>query len=1038
MNEKESRKKIKYNSSFFLNTNPTGISSQSLLNNNNSNLNLTINKVNLSQNSSLKNSQIMDDLSTTGLEKISLKSTHMTKILKNMYTDEAGKTIHNLKLNNKHLRMSSMKGDMTDDKMGESLNISNTLYKTEKKIPNIFKNQSNHKSSKSLFSNNNDPLINPYNNQSMNNSNSPFSFKNLNESIKTHFLPELKLSMTNRNANVFKNSQINNQFYCPCCPHCNKLQEEVLESYIFSIKEAKNVLSRSVEYAINNNLMSKSNLDIFNVSESSNVLKDNNYTNIASSNDPQTQEPAFDFESFHNNFPKQLVTNNRSTYQIVAHFLNALIEDKMTLDYLVPPEISKRLEHLLVPRGLAFEKSNSNEEVIYDEELEKLFDGKTKEIIKNLFKKKYLATDNTNNLMELKKENDKTIYEHRKKFLVLFLIFIQILAEISVECKEKASLLYKFFKLYFVEQEHKWIIVVNKMKEKIHYYRELCKTVIHQKNKHLDKIESINDILFSQKLTKENLQDHKKLIQDLLGVVNEKREEIYILKADKEILLGELRTMVYDYDAIKLNKEIRDQFLKFSNEAAAKNVNEEMKHKNLSREVKSLLVNADKYLIISGQRNYFYDQKNYYLKEIERLTEIYQKAYFKKRDYKKKLIEKDQEIIKVSDNLQMEITFLRNKISVDKEAVSVQTDIDFYEFNKMRKNHDLIYIHKRLTTNKLQKFIERIQYDCSKNKPISMKSLMSFLPDLYNEKIENDHQADMDGGKKLFLDDFLFKYMTEKFKLKRIINKNTEEIIMAVMKYSKEDPRIDLLRRFLGVGDDKIRREVLDMYLTFLKNLPISFFKLFDEEYNSYLMNTELCFEIYHSRYPQFNLVNENRLSLLKNSTVIDAGSSENKKVKDEKKLDLFLINRFYNKSYILITDLLNDFKNNNITETDLTKIAEQLQNVNKEFKLSMQHCTDILKNNFTVKAGKLNLDTFFNFFAHNKVHFKIKIVDFIEISLNYLVTLFNLLEKKIFRLYEEADVRKIGLIYYKEFEDIITKLMGGVENKWKVNEYFK
>jgi hypothetical protein len=100
---------------------------------------------------------------------------------------------------------------------------------------------------------------------------------------------------------------------------------------------------------------------------------------------------------------------------------------------------------------------------------------------------------------------------------------------------------------------------------------------------------------------------------------------------------------------------------------------------------------------------------------------------------------------------------------------------------------------------------------------------MHFIPDLYNEKIEGDSKADMEGSKKLFLDDFLFKYMSEKFKLKKIIKKNTEEIIMTIMKCSKDDVRVDVLRRFLGIGEDKVRREVLDMYLIFLKSI---FFKL--------------------------------------------------------------------------------------------------------------------------------------------------------------------------------------------------------------------
>jgi hypothetical protein len=158
-------------------------------------------------------------------------------------------------------------------------------------------------------------------------------------------------------------------------------------------------------------------------------------------------------------------------------------------------------------------------------------------------------------------------------------VFIQVLADISVEYKERAVLIYKFFKLYFVEQEKKWTVAVDKMKEKVKYYKDLCKTVIHQKNKYLDRIELINDILFSNKVTFENLQDHKKLIQDLLGIINEKREEIYLLKSKSEIFEKELNFWVYDFDTIKLNKQIREEFAKCKTDVMSKNVDEEMKHK---------------------------------------------------------------------------------------------------------------------------------------------------------------------------------------------------------------------------------------------------------------------------------------------------------------------------------------------------------------------------------------------------------------------------------------------------------------------------
>lgn len=158
-------------------------------------------------------------------------------------------------------------------------------------------------------------------------------------------------------------------------------------------------------------------------------------------------------------------------------------------------------------------------------------------------------------------------------------IFIQILSEIGSECKEKAVLLYRVFKLFFVEQEKKWTVITNHMKEKISYYKELAKAVIQQKNKHISKIEDINDCLFSNKMSIENLQRHKNLIKELLNVVNEKRDQIYLLTSENEILTKELSFWVHDFEKLKLDNGIRERLKELNMQKMVQNVNDEMSHK---------------------------------------------------------------------------------------------------------------------------------------------------------------------------------------------------------------------------------------------------------------------------------------------------------------------------------------------------------------------------------------------------------------------------------------------------------------------------
>ena len=80
-------------------------------------------------------------------------------------------------------------------------------------------------------------------------------------------------------------------------------------------------------------------------------------------------------------------------------------------------------------------------------------------------------------------------------------VFLQILSDISIQCKERAILLYKIFKLYFVEHEKKWIAVIHRLKNKIKHYKDLCEVIVANKFKNVDKIDEINKVLLNRHLS---------------------------------------------------------------------------------------------------------------------------------------------------------------------------------------------------------------------------------------------------------------------------------------------------------------------------------------------------------------------------------------------------------------------------------------------------------------------------------------------------------------------------------------------------------
>ncbi len=73
--------------------------------------------------------------------------------------------------------------------------------------------------------------------------------------------------------------------------------------------------------------------------------------------------------------------------------------------------------------------------------------------------------------------------------------------------------------------------------------------------------------------------------------------------------------------------------------------------------------------------------------EIDRLQHIYQKAYFKKREYKNQVKEKNIELNKQAENFNKEIMFLRKKVRY-KAQKQFTGFITFYKYTlKLKFNY---------------------------------------------------------------------------------------------------------------------------------------------------------------------------------------------------------------------------------------------------------------------------------------------------------------------------------------------------------------
>ena len=195
-----------------------------------------------------------------------------------------------------------------------------------------------------------------------------------------------------------------NNNFCSKCPHCLKQSgNDILSDYLRDIKESKNIIIKGCSYIIENSLIEKSDL-IFNIIEPETTLLNEDLDKESKIKEKEN----FNFNELlknykdNNNFPQK-----REIYNIISNYLNLLIDGDIEIETLIPKNIMKKFNQKLIANGHLFDLKY--DKLIFDPDIENLFDRKTKDTIMQLFKKKYLKS-----LMKSKKKTKKIILNQVK------------------------------------------------------------------------------------------------------------------------------------------------------------------------------------------------------------------------------------------------------------------------------------------------------------------------------------------------------------------------------------------------------------------------------------------------------------------------------------------------------------------------------------------------------------------------------------------------------------------------------------------------
>ena len=202
-------------------------------------------------------------------------------------------------------------------------------------------------------------------------------------------------------------------------------------------------------------------------------------------------------------------------------------------------------------------------------------------------------------------------------------------------------------------------------------------------------------------------------------------------------------------------------------------------------------------------------------------------------------------------------------------------------------------------------------------------------------------------------------------------------------------------------------------------------------------MNTELCFEIFDAKLREYkSLSNDTKYSLLRCSNV-SINDIEIKTFNNEKIFDIILVNRFYQKAFVYLNELITDYKYNEKRFQNIDKFYESFAFSNKEFNIGYDEFYDIFNRIFKVNNGIVDLESFFGYFEGKKITFRIKNEEFLEISLNSIISEHAFLNTKLNGFFDFVDIKKQGIVFFNEFEELMSKIFLNYDSRWKNNEYF-
>ena len=313
-------------------------------------------------------------------------------------------------------------------------------------------------------------------------------------------------------------------------------------------------------------------------------------------------------------------------------------------------------------------------------------------------------------------------------------------------------------------------------------------------------------------------------------------------------------------------------------------------------------------------------------------------------------------------------------------------------------------------------------------------------------KIDLSSKAKYEGGFKYNENfDIVFEdFMKKEFKLKKVAKNKIESALLAInlnmgnylIKLTiLEYYSILIFRKALRFGDS-MRKELLDIYLIVIKEIPIPIISILTLENNPHFIDLNFLISIYTNFLKVFEL-NTNLLDevFFKSKFLIDKIEVEIKNKKERR--DFYYMANFYTSYFIYFQELARKYSKGE--DEDLELFFHYFLQSNKMFDITEEYAKDLIINCVDVLDNMVNLESVFKFYGKT-YEVKMDALTFIKITFDYLIVVYQKMEKLFINTWELVDINENGYLDFEEFEKYLFLILKdkSKDNRWKTREYFK